>query len=179
MPACFVVMCVYNDAFRSLCPGRASVESSMSSVKGFSGPASEKIKLFFIGHRRRDFYRPGTLAGTALRTAFSDAWLCLPEAVGPLRLLRVTAARSVLQRTTAHNKCVRQAICLPALLAPCFMSACPLWLVCYIPLARLRRAARADETREAKRRGTIFNFYIRATSDAIAACRDLAEDTPQ
>ena len=59
------------------------------------------------------------------------------------------------------------------------MSACPLWLVCYIPLARLRRAARADETREAKRRGTIFNFYIRATSDAIAACRDLAEDTPQ
>ena len=53
MPACFVVMCVSNDVFRSLCPGSASVESSMSSVKGFSGPASEKIKLFFIGHRRR------------------------------------------------------------------------------------------------------------------------------
>ena len=56
MPACFFVMCVYNDAFRSLCPGRASVESSMSSVKGFSGPASEKIKLFFIGHRRRSAF---------------------------------------------------------------------------------------------------------------------------
>ena len=67
MPACFVVMCVYNDAFRSLCPGRASVESSMSSVKGFSGPASEKIKLFFIGHRRRSafFMLTWTLAGTA------------------------------------------------------------------------------------------------------------------
>ena len=69
MPAC-VLLCVYsNDAFDSLCPGRASVESSMSSVKGFSGPASEKIKLFFIGHRRRSAFLmlTWTLAGTALR----------------------------------------------------------------------------------------------------------------
>ena len=45
---------------------RASVESSMSSVKGFSGPASEKIKLFFIGHRRRSaFCIAWTLAGAA------------------------------------------------------------------------------------------------------------------
>ena len=42
----------------------------MSSVKGFSGPASEKIKLFFIGHRRRSAF--------FLMLAL-DAGLCLPE----------------------------------------------------------------------------------------------------
>ena len=38
----------------------------MSSVKGFSGPASEKIKLFIIGHRRRSAFlmNAWTLAGT-------------------------------------------------------------------------------------------------------------------
>ena len=57
----------------------ASVESSMSSVKGFSGPASEKIKLFIIGHRRRSAFlmNAWTLAGTLRSVMLYWCWAML------------------------------------------------------------------------------------------------------
>ena len=107
MPACFFVMCVYNDAFRSLCPGRASVESSMSSVKGFSGPASEKIKLFFIGHRRRSAFflmLAWTLAGTALHAVHAViSVICLPHSLEQPGRQRDLAQRSGLAQRPSER----------------------------------------------------------------------------
>ena len=82
----------------------ASVESSMSSVKGFSGPASEKIKLFIIGHRRRSAFlmNAWTLAGTLRSVMLYWCWAMLatvengsttPKEMG-------SAGRAVAQRSS-------------------------------------------------------------------------------
>ena len=68
-------MCIQRCVSLLVSRARASVESSMSSVKGFSGPASEKIKLFFIGHRRRSQRFDAYLDAGWCRSAFSDALL--------------------------------------------------------------------------------------------------------
>ena len=76
----------------------------MSSVKGFSGPASEKIKLFFIGHRRRSAFFDAYLDAGWCRSACSDAVLgsaCHTLSTGSTTPKEMgSAGRAVAQRTS-------------------------------------------------------------------------------
>ena len=79
----------------------------MSSVKGFSGPASEKIKLFLsviVGAQRFFLCLLGTLAGTALHVAYLViSVICLPHSLEQPGRRRDLAQRSGLAQRPSER----------------------------------------------------------------------------
>ena len=99
-------MCIQRCVSLVVSRARASVESSMSSVKGFSGPASEKIKLFFIGHRRRSaFFLMLTWDAGWYRSACSAviSVICLPHSLEQPGRQRDLAQRSGLAQRPSER----------------------------------------------------------------------------
>ena len=109
----------------------------MSSVKGFSGPASEKIKLFFIGHRRRSaFFLMLTWDAGWYRSACSAviSVICLPHSLEQPGRQRDLAQRSGLAQRPSERFLRSTA----AVLACCVPKSSfeAVSLVCYKTLAQ-------------------------------------------